>query len=159
MKHLTFFLSVLLLGLFSSFAQCDHIGVVQDNSYVITCNQSLLKSCLQKVLTLQGNKTVISSLEIKSAKDSSGRVYYYLLAKDDNNTMKMATGLTLNNGVFNLALTDGNSTSCTCTGCSDSCDPYQNLNGTWRCLNSCSPKAGCKKSVTATSAVEKCLNL
>ena len=140
-----------------SSAQCNHIGEIQDGSYVITCNQTKLKSCLQEILAIQNIEVTLTNLEIKSAVDSASNTYYYLLAKDAEQTVKMATSLRLEENIFYLRLSSGNATTCTCDGCSDSCDPYQNEHGTWRCLDFCHPES-CTKSVTVSSKLVKCLN-
>lgn len=127
------------------------LGIADNGVYKITADITEIKKEWKGILTNQKLNPEISNFEIKSDKmESSGKVYYYLLATNQEKTIKMTRQLLLNNNNFTFVqkrATGENTDTLTCTGCSDGCDPKLKDDGNWKCT-SCIEGSGCTKSVT-----------
>jgi hypothetical protein len=119
------------------------IGEVQGDSYVITCDEDKLIEDLQILLREQTElDAVLTSLSIEE-----GDGYYFLLATDNDNYIKVVRELVFDDGNFYELIPEdtGSSTTITCSGCNIGCNPFK-LNGNWVCNPNCT--AGCTKTVT-----------
>jgi hypothetical protein len=129
--------------LFSQNYYQQKIGEVQDDTYVITCDEDKLMTDLKILLHAHTElDAVFTSLSIEA-----GEGYYFLLATDNDNHIKVVRELVLNDGNFHELIPEdtGSSTTITCSGCNIGCDPFKQ-NGNWICYPNCT--AGCIKTVT-----------
>lgn len=146
MKKLAFLFVVLLFAGMNSNAQTV-IGKIENGIGKITINETTLKSKWENYLKSEGIKDAnIGDFALLKSEEGN----YFLICTDltVRNNITSQYGISLSpNGVM-LAVGE---TSCTCTGCTEGCDPQ--LNGSvWICT-SCWPPTGqsCTKSVTAKS--------
>lgn len=114
----------------------------------------LLFSCQKESENKKEGTSAKDTEEFQNAdidSDNSGniddaKVYYLLLASNSDNSLKIATELTLQGDDFY-----GNvDNSVTCYGCSVGCQPVRTQAGYFNCVPDCDNN-GCSKAETATS--------
>jgi hypothetical protein len=145
LKNLIVLAGILLLSSNPVFSQKhfdQKLGEIQNDSYIITCNQDKLLHELEELVFANAHLQVrFDKLSIEQ-----GEGYYYLLATDTDKHIKTARELVLIKGEFYENMSDeGGSITLTCSGCSVGCNPYK-LNGNWVCYPDCT--SGCTKTIT-----------
>ncbi|WP_177761934.1 hypothetical protein [Flavobacterium sp. I3-2] len=153
MKNL-FLIFALLISCTLTVQAQNVIGKISDGKYVITMDTNEIKLAGEALLTKQGITARLTRFEILQDRvDGAGDIYYFLLAQTDDNSIKLATTLSLKNGSF---YPEGNylfSGSITCSGCSRGCNPRHEKSSDgitdWYCT-ACAKGTvgGCTKTVT-----------
>jgi len=130
------------------------VGIVENNAYKITCDTDAIKKEWETTLSNQKTPAQLVNFEIISNKtETTGETYYLLLAKNNDNTVKIGRKLQLVNDKFSFIttnkryLSDGG--TITCSGCSDGCSIALKDDGNWKCT-SCIEGSGCTKTETQT---------
>ena len=148
MKKVFLIFAIVTLCAFMTNAQ-EVVGKISNGNYVLTMNTNEIKSAGEALLAQQGITTKLTSFEILQDRvDGTGDIYYFLLAKNDYNSVKLATTLSLKNNSF---YPEGNyllSNSATCTGCTKGCSPRRHADDgiiEWYCSD-CTKGTGCKKT-------------
>lgn len=152
-KVLLFIMVALIFSVTNSFGQTK-IGEMKDGKYVITYDAGFIKDEAEKKLKEQGYSEKITRLEIQKDKiEKTGKVYYILLAQNENQSIKIASQLELMDSDFIQASPSIFYDSVTCNGCTRGCSPRRHADDgiiEWYCSN-CSVGKGCKKSETRSS--------
>jgi len=153
MKKLIFALyATVLSGLFScAQTSSEKIGTNENGVFKITSSLEKIKTDWSALLKKQKIETTLVSFDILSGSDSqvTNETYYYLLAKNKDNSIKVVTLLALKEGSFYLPDVQGKATETViCSGCSYGCNPL-NVGKRWICTPDCGPV--CTKTVTATT--------
>lgn len=148
MKNILFTTALLVSTLVAS-AQIKKIGVEEGGQYKITDNIELVKTEWAQILKEQKNDAVLTTFEIRAAvNNSDNKKIVILFATNEDKSVKMATTLSVKNGVvsINLANNDfANGGIVICQGCKEGCDPERE-GKSWICNNSCGPQ--CLKTET-----------
>src|SRR6056297_1160221 len=105
--------------------------------------KDFLKKWEQQVYEMKGIDLTFENPKI--VKQENGTLI--LVAKSTDGATKMATVVTLENG----QIKSNNSSTCTCTGCAEGCDPEHISGNKWRCTPCSDITEDCEKSVTATT--------
>lgn len=153
MKEVILIFMMLISGIFSIHAQ-NAVGKISDGKYIITIATNEIKAIGESLLAKQGVNYKLTSFEILQDKvENTNDAYYFLLVKNNNNSLKMATLLKLENDSF---YSDGDylfDSFVTCEGCKNDCSPRRLISHDgiidWYCT-SCTEGKGktCTKSVT-----------
>jgi hypothetical protein len=153
MKKLLFsiFFAAGFMFLNHTIAQCHFstkIGELVNGNAVITYDMATLKSELSSFLYSQSSISVTFTNATIELDGNS----YLLVASNEDSTIKTAVGLVIDGNSFyqEVSAVQNGGTTCTCTGCTEGCNPYKGSNGLWYC-DSCSLLPNnCTKSVTAS---------
>ena len=153
MKKLLLSFLIILFCLPSCTAQESQIGKISGKDFVLTVDLKDLKMQSENHLREQGISTELVTFEIlQDYVEGTKDIYYMLLAKNKDQSIKLATTLQLNNGTFTY---QGKlyASSCVCNGCTRGCSPRHHSDDgiiEWYC-SSCSKGTVCSKSETGAN--------
>lgn len=141
-----------LLVSFAMISCAPVIGIVENNAYKITCDTKAIKKEWETNLNNQNIPAQLVNFEIISNKtETTGETYYLLVAKNNDNTVKIGRKLQLVNDKFSFITTNKSPLSdrvtITCSGCSKGCGIALKEDGKWKCT-SCIEGSSCTKSET-----------
>lgn len=151
MKKLIFgLIATLFLGFVGN---AQKIGVLKDGKPTITEKMDFLKSAWERMLIEQKNPTKLVNFEISSEKfEEGGLVYYLIIASNESKTIKIAKQLVLNEEIFTIynKIADASleANTCTCSGCSDGCNPVLKSDGNFMCSACTEGGNNCTKTTT-----------
>lgn len=130
MKYLLLVFSVLLLSSCNRIIYSTQIGVNIQNIHQIVADTNQLKFEWNKMITENNIKGEVSNFNIKTGIDErTEKKYYYLIAKNKEGDLKMATRLIKHNNIFFLNTSE--LIYVICYGCTTS---YPEIyNGYWGC--------------------------
>lgn len=164
MKKIIYVLTVVVMMPFFSCAQGNPdemvIGKIENNTLVMTANESDVKVLLERTLVRNDNNAKITKMELKKdvVEGSDNEIYYYLVGNDRGETTKIATELILEDNILSAKVamfTDvlEFAESCTCSGsCTMGCDPRRWVDDynviAWLCSPCKQSGKTCNKSVS-----------
>lgn len=120
------------------------VGKIENNIGIITINETILKAKWENYLKGTGIRDAnIGDFEIQRSADGTYIIVCIDYTLRNNLTSKYGVALSPNG--MNLSV---GTTTCTCTGCSQGCNPKQS-GSTWSCTACTGGGLDCTKSVTA----------
>ena len=138
-------ITIVLIGV-NTFAQDKIIGEDRNGEFVITANLDYVLDAWNNLLTNQKIDTKLETLAIKSGKfENTGEDYFILIAYNKDKSTKVAC-MIISFGIFFHLSELEFTTTVTCSGCVEGCDPEATDNGkAWKCANPCDK---CNKTVS-----------
>jgi hypothetical protein len=143
LKNVLFLASLLLL----TFCKAQRIEVAKLNpagQIEFTEDLKKVKEGFIKVLEQQKISATLTDYQILQDVSEGGVSYYHIVAKNGNESVKVAHKLALVSSSFIFDFAEG---STTCSGCTRGCNPKLDVDGYYFCT-SCSEGSGCSKSTT-----------
>ena len=157
MKKVLVGLFTILISTFSNGQTTDlEIGRNEDEVYNITMNMTELGKIIQDHLKKQKLEIEIAKIEIKKdiVEGTENQEYFMLLAQNEDGSVKFAVEIKLKENVFVLRYAGGDIgiDTCTCTGCTNGCNPRYGHDAdgftVWRCSACVGGGSNCTKTVS-----------
>ncbi len=153
MKNLISLLALITCLSISCNSPRNEIGIVDGKSFVISSDLKDLRLQGENHLEKAGIKTKLVTFEIlEDYVEGTQEIYYMLVAKNEDGSIKIATTLQLKDGTFQYD-SELFADSCVCSGCAEGCLPRRHKDDgiiEWYC-SPCTEGSGCTKSEGATN--------
>ncbi|TXF76258.1 hypothetical protein [Chryseobacterium sp.] len=145
MKKVTGFFAM-LIGFFC-YSQITVATISSDGTIRLTDEFQKVKTHFSSTLKAQNNAAILIDYQIKSDRSDSGKEYYYVLGRNEDNTVKVAHRLQLMQSSFIYDFNDSGGTT-TCSGCPSGCNPKLGSDGYYYCTPCTDNSTNCSKSTT-----------